>query len=39
MKIANSKEQDMLTIMLVRLDFRNASILDYLEHLAKAIAI
>lgn len=38
MKIAPSSEQAKLKDMLVKLDFKNADIKDYLRHLGKAIA-
>lgn len=38
-KQAPSHEQDAIKIMLIRIDFANASVLDYLKHLAQAIAL
>ena len=38
MKIAPKTEQDGIKNMLVRIDFANASVLDYLKHLAGALA-
>ena len=38
-KQAPSHEQDAIKIMLIRIDFANASVLNYLKHLAKAIAL
>lgn len=39
MKQAPKKERDGMKDMLVKIDFVNASVLDYLRHLARAIAI
>ncbi|MFT5724165.1 MAG: hypothetical protein ACI9JN_001282 [Bacteroidia bacterium] len=36
--IATKKEQDAIRNMLVKIDFHNASILDYFKHLAQALA-
>ena len=38
MKIAPKTEQNAIKDMLVRIDFANASVLDYLKHLAGALA-
>jgi len=38
MKGAPKSEQVGIKTMLVRIDFANASVLDYLKHLAKAVA-
>ena len=37
-KATSKREQEGIRTMLVKLDFRNAPILPYFEHLAKAIA-
>ncbi len=37
--IAPEQEQSAILKMLVRLDFYNADVMDYFEHLARAIAI
>ena len=36
--IASKKEQNAIRTMLVKIDFHNASVLDYFKHLAQAIA-
>lgn len=38
MKIAPANEQSAIKTNIIRLDFRNANVLDYIKHLAKAIA-
>jgi hypothetical protein len=38
MKLAPKHEQARIKDMLVRIDFRNGNVLDYLKHLAKAVA-
>lgn len=38
MKDAPKHERDGIKSMLVRIDFANASVLDYFKHLAKAVA-
>ena len=39
MKITGPQEQAALKDMLVKIDFHNASVTDYLRHLAQAIAL
>lgn len=39
MKRAPKQEQQGIKSMLVKIDFRNGSVLDYFRHLAQAIAI
>jgi len=39
MKMTNSEEQRHLKSMLVKIDFLNGDVVDYIKHLAKAIAI
>ena len=36
--IASHREQEAIRRMLVKIDFHNASVLDYFKHLAKALA-
>lgn len=36
--IASHREQEAIRRMLVKIDFNNASVLDYFKHLAKALA-
>ncbi len=37
--IAPKREKDAIRNMLVKIDFHNASVLDYFKHLAQALAI